>query len=232
VPAADETAKSLRLFVAVELPDGVRAALADLSGEMRRAGADAALRWARPEGVHLTLKFLGAVAPDRVETINTALRLGLRDAPALELQPQEIGAFHGGARRQPQRYGPREAYHYNLRVLWVGFRPADRDGLVALADRVERALDPLGFPREQRPFSPHLTLARTRDDADRASREAAYRALEPYLSASTRTGSFRPELVPEFPQFKADHVSLMQSTLQRGGAVYQALTKFPLVGAG
>jgi hypothetical protein len=80
----------------------------------------------------------------------------------------------------PQRFGPRETYHYNLRVLWVGFRPADRDALVALADRVELALNPLGFPREKRPFSPHLTLARTRDDADRASREALYRAVEPY----------------------------------------------------
>jgi 2'-5' RNA ligase len=228
----EETPRSLRLFVAIELPDEVRDALAAASETLRRAGADRGLRWARPEGVHLTLKFLGAVPPDRVAAIHTALRLGVRDAAPMEVQPEGIGAFHGGGGRQPERHGRREAYHYNLRVLWAGFRAADRDALVALADRVEAALNPLGYAREKRPFFPHLTLARTRDDADRETREALYRALEPYLSASSQTGNFRPELAPRFPSFRAEHVSLMQSTLQPGGAVYRALSTFPLEGGG
>jgi hypothetical protein len=67
-----------------------------------------------------------------------------------------------------------------------------------------------------------------RDDADRPTREALFRALEPYLSGGTRTGNFRPELVPQFPAFTVRNVSLMQSTLSRGGAIYNALETFPL----
>jgi 2'-5' RNA ligase len=183
----------------------------------------------RPEGIHVTLKFLGAVAEERVPAINTALRLGVRDAAPFAIQPSGFGSFHGGRHTPYEFRGRREIYHYNLRALWMGVE-GDVEALSSLAGRVEAALNPLGFPTEKRAFQAHLTLARMQDRAERDERIAAYEALEPYLSLSTRSGRFDPDLVPAFPPIPVRRVSLMRSTLQRGGAVYDALQTFPLEG--
>jgi len=224
--------KNLRLFVAVELPDDVKAALGAALYLLRRVAGDRGLRWVRPEGIHVTLKFLGGVADLQVETIISALRGALAEASIVpfDLQQYRLGAFHGGRHMPVEFRGSREAYRYNLRVVWVGMRGAT-DALASLAATVESAIAPLGYPTEKRPFAAHLTLARMRDDADRATRETVYDALEPYLSESTRTGNFRPELVPEFPAFRVARVSLMQSTIQPGGAVYRAVETFSLSAA-
>ncbi len=190
---------TLRLFVAVELPDEVRGALVSTIDALRRAGAQDGLRWVRPEGVHVTLKFLGAVPLGRVLAIVDALKTGLRAAAAFDLQPAGVGSF--GGRR-------------NLRVVWVGVG-GDIEALSALAARVEAALAPLGFPPEQRPFAAHLTLARVWEDAPSSGREALHALL----------ARFEP---PPYPTFHVEHVSLMQSTLKPRGAVYRALATFPL----
>ena len=226
-----EREKNRRLFVAVELPDHVKASLGGAIDLLRDAAGDRGLRWVRPEAVHVTLKFLGAVPESHVETIINALRGALADSPmaSFDLQPYRFGAFHGGRHMPVESRGSREAYRYNLRVVWVGMRGAT-DALTGLAARVESAIAPLGYPTEKRPFAAHLTLARMRDDADRSTREAVYDGLEPYLAEATRTGRFRPELVPDFPTFRVDRVSLMQSTIQSGGAVYRAIETFSLEG--
>jgi len=229
------TDHNLRLFVAVELPDDVRRALQDTIDALRAAGATSGLRYVRPEGIHITLKFLGATPEGRVQTIATGLRLGVRGAAPFELQPQEIGTFHG-RRHEPYAFGYlREAYPSNVRVVWVGLRgdtpppspeyPAfgTPHALTDLAERVESALNPLGFPREldghgnPRPFFAHLTMARLRDDSSREDRERLFHLLREFEA-------------PPFPSFRVERVSLMQSTLQRGGAVYGALATFPLEG--
>jgi 2'-5' RNA ligase len=220
-------ARPLRLFVAVELSDDVRRALDDAIAVLKRAGADDGLRWVRPDGIHLTLKFLGATPPDRVSAIVSALREHLRGATAFDLQPDGFGAFHGGKHVVSRREWQREPRHHNVRVVWVGVE-GETAKLAGLASRVEAALSPLGFPAENRPFSAHLTLARARDDSGRETRERLYKALDPYLSKSTRSGNFRQELVPRFPPFRVDHVSLMQSMLRPGGAVYRAVETFAL----
>ena len=221
--------KNLRLFVAVELPADVKAAIGDAIDLLRAAAGQRGLRWVRPEGVHVTLKFLGSVPDSRVGAIITALRDNVAEAAIapFELQPYRFGAFHGGRHMPVESRGTREAYHYNLRVVWIGMR-GETEALAALAAAVESAIAPLGYPTEKRPFAAHLTLARVRDDADRETRESVYAALQPYLSESTRTGSFRPEVVPEFPTFRVDRVSLMESTIQPGGAVYRAIETFAL----
>lgn len=222
---AGET-RSLRLFVAVKLPDEVRAALAGAIDLLRAAGADAGLRWVRPEAMHLTLKFLGSTSEERLPELEDALAGATRDVAAFVLQPAGFGSFHGG-RGEIQHRGTRESYHYNLRVVWVGVQ-GEIEALRLLAARVEQHLAPLGFPTEKRAFAAHLTLARVRDDADRATREEMFRTLEPYLSEGTRTGNFRPELVPAFPAFRVGGINLMQSTLGRGGATYASLRTFAL----
>ncbi|MEX2225886.1 MAG: RNA 2',3'-cyclic phosphodiesterase [Dehalococcoidia bacterium] len=192
---------SLRLFVAIELPDATKSQLTATAEALKHSGIDAGLRWVRPEGVHITLKFLGAVDAQRVEAISTALRIGLQDAPPFDLRPDTIGSF--GGRR-------------NLRVVWVGVG-GDTAALTALAAAVERALVPLGFATEQRPFNAHLTLARVQDDTPASERERIAMGLARVP-------------VPPFTMFHVQHISLMQSTLGRGGAVYQALNTFALGG--
>ena len=192
---AERPGESLRLFVAIELPAEVRQALLRVQDDLRRAGADR-LRWVRPEGVHLTLKFLGEVAAERVDAVEAALRSAIEPFE-LRLRLATLGGF-GGAR---------------LRVVWVGLE-GDVEPLAALAEQIERALTPLGFPRERRPFAAHLTLARVPDATPRDERER----LASLLRRTSR---------PPMPSMVAKEVSLMRSVLGQGGAVYTRLTAFP-----
>jgi 2'-5' RNA ligase len=192
--------RTLRLFVAIELPRDTKRELQDTVEQLRASlRDDSPLRWVRAEGIHVTLKFIGAVEPERVETICTALRIGLAGIAPFTLRPEGVGSF--GGRR-------------NLRVLWVGVG-GDVDALSSAAGAVERALVPLGFPTEQRAFTAHLTIARVRDEASPSERERVHAAL----------ASFR---APAFSTFHVEQVSLMRSTLGRGGAVYDAITEFAL----
>jgi 2'-5' RNA ligase len=130
----------IRSFVAVDLDAPVRRAVSDLQGALRRTNAD--VRWVRPEGLHVTLKFLGAVDPARLERVHAALAADLRDQPALHVSVRGLGAFPTW--RRP-------------RVVWIGLHG---EGVAALAARIDATLAPLGFAPEQRAFTPHLTLAR------------------------------------------------------------------------
>jgi 2'-5' RNA ligase len=130
--------------VAVDLPEEVREALGRLQADLR-AGNLGDLRWARPEGIHLTLKFLGETPADRVPEIREALRAPAAGAAPLRLALGEIGTFGG---RRP-------------RVLWQDLT-GDVGPLAALRQAVEESLVALGFAAEEREFSPHLTLARVR----------------------------------------------------------------------
>jgi 2'-5' RNA ligase len=197
--SGEDRPSTLRLFVAIELPDATKRELTGTIERLRDAIGGDALRWVRPEGIHVTLKFLGAVEPDRVEAIHTALRIALGDVATFALRPEGVGSF--GGRR-------------NLRVVWVGVG-GDTSALSNAAAAVERALAPLGFPAEQRAFNAHLTLARVRDDAPAPERERIHAAL-----ASCRPSAFEA--------FHVKHASLMRSTLGRGGAVYDAMASFAL----
>ena len=147
-----DTSPKLRLFVACELSDEVLNALSQLQDGLRRAGAEQ-LRWVRPEGIHLTLKFLGDVEPARVDDLIESLGEAIQPF-TLRLLASILGSFGG---RHP-------------RVVWVGLTGQTQE-LADLANTVERALEPAGIPAERRPFAPHLTLARVRDRANARERE-------------------------------------------------------------
>ncbi len=189
--------RGLRLFVACELPTAVRDALGRLQGDLK-ARTTSRLRWVRPEGIHLTLKFLGEVPAAKRREIESALAAAIVDPFAFELRLGHVGGF-GGRQR--------------LRVIWVGLE-GDVEGLAGLAALVEKALTPLGFPRESRPFAPHLTLARVPDDATPEERGRLADLL----------GSFS---APPSAAMTVNAVSLMQSFLEPGGARYQRLAVFP-----
>ena len=125
---------NLRLFVACELPPEALEALGRVQADLRDHGAGR-LRWVRPEGIHLTLKFLGAVAPNLAKRVTKALAKSIVEPFTLNLHFDRLGSFGGRMR---------------LRVLWVGLA-GDVEELSALAETVEKALKPLGFPREPVP---------------------------------------------------------------------------------
>jgi 2'-5' RNA ligase len=188
---------TLRLFVACELPGEARDALAAVQRLLQAQGAEG-LRWVRPEGIHLTLKFLGDVPARRLEAIERALARAVREPFRLSVRLSQLGSFGGST---------------GLRVVWLGLE-GEVEALARLAAQVEGALEPMGFPRERRPFAAHLTLARVKESASPQDRRRLFelvRSLE----------------LPPLPGATLQAVSLMQSTLEPGGARYQRLARFP-----
>lgn len=184
---------NLRLFIAIDLPDGVLTALSLVQQELQREPALSQLRWVRPEGIHLTLKFLGDTPADRRPAIEAAVARAVAGAGPFELHLGKTGRF--GSRNAP-------------RVVWIDVA-GETDALSRIQEQVEREVSPLGYPGEKRAFSPHLTLARVPP-------ERAREVAGPLDEAMSRVA------IPAVT-IRAAEVSLMRSELQRGGAVYTRL---------
>ena len=134
----------MRLFAAVPISNPAREQILALLGRLREGGWP--VRWVHDEGLHMTLKFFGEVAPERLEVIEEALRFAAADAGTQSLHLGELGAF-------PSRTRPR--------ILWVGVDAPP--SLELLQDRIERGCEAIGFPPEGAPFQPHVTLGRVRE---------------------------------------------------------------------
>ena len=187
----------LRLFVAIDLPEEVRESLARLQTDLRRHDLSG-LRWTRPEGVHLTLKFLGETPASSLPAIEAALARAVRGAQPFRLALGAPGTF--GNRRGP-------------RVLWVDIE-GDVKPLQQLQAAVERELAAAGFAPEERGFSPHLTLARVPQPSPPGLAEHVSRAL---------TAVAAPQ-----GEIEVTELLLMRSRLQPSGAVYSRVAAFPL----
>ena len=181
----------MRLFVALELPHAVRAALGEIAARLRPAGTPA-VRWTDPNGIHLTLKFIGEVEPAKGAAIRKAL-------PAVRA-PRAIATAFRGLGWFPNARRPR--------VLWAGVEAGNE--LAELAAAIEEQLAPLGIPREEREFRPHLTLARIKDD----------RGLERLRHEVERLAS------PEFGRAEYGEFDLIESKLHPKGAVYTRVERF------
>ncbi|MEE9284667.1 MAG: RNA 2',3'-cyclic phosphodiesterase [Dehalococcoidia bacterium] len=184
----------IRAFVAIELTPEMQRALGEVQARVK-AAIDAPVRWVAPESTHLTLKFLGDIDHDQVEPIASAMAQAASDAQPFTLGLADVGGFPSLARP---------------RVLWVGLRgdPPDTSGsgLVRLQSDLERRLEPLGFARERRPFTPHLTLGRVRSPGR--------------LQWSQDPGG----LGSPGAAHRVESVSLMQSILRPQGAAYHRLS--------
>ena len=185
----------IRLFIAVDTPGEVRRAIRLLTAEI--APRLRGFRWEAPEKYHCTIQFLGAVPRGRLEAITAAVRNAALGAAPLRLAYRGLGFFPGPA-------APR--------VFWVGVD--DTTGaLGTLRGIIGGALAPMGFPPEDRPFHPHLTLAR-------ASAGADARAL--IDTVQRRTFDHPPVIVPA--------VEIMQSVPVTGTTAYTVLASLPLRG--
>ncbi len=142
--AVPPTPGSVRAFVALDLHHDLRARLADLRESLR--GSFPALRWARPEGMHLTLRFLGQASPDQIAKLLALLEPAARSTGPIEATLAGLGLF-------PDRGRPT--------VLWVGISAGEP--LTHLQASCEAAAVSAGFLPESRPFRAHLTLGRWRE---------------------------------------------------------------------
>ena len=199
-PRASSNAR-IRAFIAIELSDDAKRALTALIQSLRGRRIDG-LRLVRPEGIHLTLKFLGDIDASRVPRIADALAVVSARHTPFRLTLAEPGFFPNADR---------------ARVLWIGVG-GDMHQLRQLQRDVDETLAALGFAAEKRPFNPHLTIARMRDSAARADRRRAADAIAAYP-------------LPDGIAISANAVSLMQSELRPGGAVYTRIAHAPLSGA-
>ncbi|OGR93545.1 MAG: 2'-5' RNA ligase [Elusimicrobia bacterium RIFCSPLOWO2_01_FULL_59_12] len=188
----------MRVFVAVPLPDDIKREVAEISRGLAAAclREGARVTWVKPEQFHFTLKFLGECAEDQAPRIIQALETAAKGA-------SPFTAALGGPGCYPER-GP-------LRIIWLGLTEGEAP-MVDLAARVEAACGPLGFPKEDRPFSAHLTLGRVK----------SARSPDKIRSILAATPA------PPAGSWKVDSFALVQSVLSPHGPAYTTLQTFHL----
>jgi RNA 2',3'-cyclic 3'-phosphodiesterase len=185
----------MRLFVALEIPSAVRENLADLLKAFR--GVSPQTRWVRPENLHVTLKFIGEVPGTKLATVHSALA-GVRSEQHVTLDFRGLGFF-------PNEKHPR--------VFWAGIEASPN--LETLAVDIDKATEKLGITREQRPFSPHLTLAR----------------FEPPLLWEKLRAAIQENAARDFGSLRTSQFQLIESKLKPSGAEYTTLESFPFAAA-
>lgn len=190
----------IRSFIAIELPPAVKQELTTLEGVLKKR-SPLVVRWVDPQGIHLTLKFLGDVASDRIDEINMAIDEATQGLSPFRLELQEVGAFPNLDRAQ---------------VVWVGMK-GELDKLAYLQKQIESNTEQLGFPREERAFTPHLTLGRVRNytSPDDRKKLGQILAQTPFASSQIIT---------------VESVNLMKSQLTNSGAIYTQLYASQLKG--
>lgn len=184
----------IRAFIAIALPDDLKARLGEVSRRLKSLGLVGS--FPKPESIHLTLKFLGDVSEADINRIDDAMREAASGAQPFQATVGGLGTFPNPS---------------NPRVVWVGVE--EGEWLAPLQAAVEKALEGLGFPPEERPFSPHLTLARLK------SRENV-RALAAFMNEDAARRPLGP--------LSVDSIHLLRSELRPDGARYTRLRSVPL----
>lgn len=186
----------MRTFIAIPLTEQAHQELGRLQNSLRESDAD--LKWTNPCNIHLTLKFLGEINDERAVKIEASLTETVKDHCPFVIHLATIGAF------------PKISYP---RVVWVGLDEGAQECGV-LAKSVEDAMEKLGFERENRPFSPHLTLCGVRSAKNKAQLIACMEKEKDFTSQS---------------KVSVDKIILFQSTLTPKGPIYTPLKEFSLI---
>lgn len=184
---------ALRAFIAIDLSQEIVAQLTTLVTRLRADLGDAFIRWQPPQNMHLTLKFLGDVSPNHVDLLTDVLRTQAAQCSAFDVHVGQLGCF-------PKPTQPR--------VLWVGVQAPN--ALFDLQRCIEQQFARLGYPPEDHPFSPHLTLGRV-------TRQATPPEIRRIADVLTQTR------VGILGTFRAAQVHLFRSDLRPSGAVYTRL---------
>ncbi len=190
--------EQVRSFIAIELPDELKRGLTQLQARLK-LDKQPGVKWVEPYSIHLTLKFLGSVPIDRIGDITGAIEEAAQGIPPFHLEVRNLGVFPNLRRVQ---------------VAWVGIS-GQLDKLGQLQQGIESNLARLGFAPESRPFTPHLTLARLRQQVSQEERQRFGQ-----LIVGTKF-----EVVYAI---EVDAISLMRSQLTREGAIYSRISSVGL----
>jgi 2'-5' RNA ligase len=184
----------MRTFIAINLTQEIRDYLAGIQGELKKCRAD--VKWVQPENIHLTLKFLGERDEKKIEKIKEALEETAREKNCFSVRLYNIGAF-------PKIDSPR--------VIWVGIDKGEKE-TKEIAYELEEKIAKIGIPKEDKPFSSHITIARIRSPADRASLVQELKRLSKL----------------ENKEFSVTTITLYKSTLTPKGPIYEVLKEASL----
>ena len=189
--------KTIRAFLAIDPPEEIFREIIKIQERLRKA-IQGDIRWVRPEGIHLTLKFFGYVYESDIANISHVVKNNVANMKALMLNVRNLGAF-------PSVNRPR--------VLWLGI-DGDTDALINLQTEINAGLEGYGFKTEDRPFRPHLTLARIKEPKGLVGLAETVTKNEDYIAGS----------------FTVSDLTLFKSDLKPTGAIYTKLAHFPFPG--
>lgn len=182
-------AKTQRTFIAVSIPEQVARFIQNVQNRLRSSLPE--IRWVAVKNIHLTLKFLGEIDPGQNEGIVAQMEEAALCAPPFSLSVKGVGVFPN---------------HRQARVLWVGLA-GDMDRLASIHAGLEKGLESVGFPRDRRSFSPHLTIGRSRRQIHPESIEKALRTMGE----------------DDHETFMVERIGLYKSVLKPTGAEYTLL---------
>ena len=187
----------MRTFIAIELPKEIQDTLADLQEQLKTSGAD--VKWVQPQNIHLTLKFLGERDDKKVEKIKQTIDEVAKEKKSFFLSLSTLGAF------------PKVDYP---RVIWVGVDKGDNEAK-AIALDLEKRIAKIGIPKEERPFSSHITLGRVRSSLNLKQLAQGLKNQENVFTAKNL-------------EFEVSQITLFKSTLTPKGPIYEALKEASL----
>ncbi|MBC8228711.1 RNA 2',3'-cyclic phosphodiesterase [bacterium] len=186
--------ETIRTFIAIEIPDEIQAKLVEIQTELAKFMLR--VSWVKQSNIHLTLKFLGDIQANQVESINSVLQSVAESHSPFDMSLAEIGVF-------PNLRRPR--------VIWIGITKGAEQA-TQLAKAVSNSLQPLGFQREKRGFTPHLTLGRIRRPVNLQNVSSKFNQYDNL----------------DIPTLKIDQIAFIQSQLHPRGSIYTPLRKFAL----
>ncbi|MFH1888628.1 MAG: RNA 2',3'-cyclic phosphodiesterase [Candidatus Omnitrophota bacterium] len=183
----------MRAFIAIELPQEIKDSLENLQEELKTARSD--VKWVRPENIHLTMKFLGEINDKQLDKINDIIDQAVEKRNSFRMRISSLGAF-------PKIDSPR--------VIWIGIDTGDKE-VKEMAAELEEKIAEIGISKEERQFSSHITIGRTRSPLNREK-------LVVYIKN-------KADLCGKNLEFYVGMITLFKSTLTPKGPIYEALKR-------
>jgi 2'-5' RNA ligase len=184
----------MRTFIAVELPENIKKKIGELQAPLKKINAF--VSWVKPENIHITLKFLGEVPEENINEVFSATEIALKETKKFKMNLKGMGAF-------PDFRRPR--------VIWIGAGIGGEE-LSNMATKIEDQMEKIGYPKENRKFSPHFTMGRVKSPKNIEN-----------LMELVKSTDFETE------DIEIKEVTVMKSQLHPAGAIYTPLKKIPLL---
>ncbi len=209
----------MRTFIAIELPQEIKSSLAKLQEQLKQSNAD--VKWVEPQNIHLTLKFLGEIDEQKLDKITRIIKDTSIARDVFSIRISSLGAFpkintSTALSINPERAQASRRVNFP-RVLWVGIDQGDKE-TKEIAKTLEEKIQKLGIPKEDRPFSSHITIGRVRSPKNKENLVQLLNKLAGNLTAeglefvATKITLFKSKLSPKGPTYEVLHEANLKTT--------------------